>query len=531
MTTASLLPTEIIQSILSFTNPDTFCSARLACSTWLHAASTAFMIRKALDQAPFTLPPIHSMTEEDWNLLFSHVAHLNLLGMRDHTAKTITRRTFPTECSPSTTFKLSNDGRKLVILKGSRVNVYDLRDDDNGGAFQLSFSRSLYPLWTTVFWTLAEGGAGFFAISEQYAKYRLAISSTGDVVAIGLGRSIQIYDLNDAETLVKPVQHILGVTHSSFSSSPPPPDYVETDGFIRSMEFAEDDTLLRVVLERESNPYRPTRVRYMGDPMEARRWNGSKLDYWKANLHRIYIDSTALAASFQQNDNKVAFRELRLLPTTFNRKHLTDNNNDKSTEAGRFFAASLQTPEIRGYCVGFVPDSDQRQVGILRLFPSQATTATTASTTTNTSKLHAQTITSKDAEAITENLQSARARWNSVNLPPTTAEHPHLAVSDDSKLLVVFEPGAGHLYPFASGGALYVYCLECGGPAYSRDCCGWGKLGGAYGQVWDVFQPWSFLLDIVDCDVEGLRCEFDSGVGGYTITALSARQLLRWHMK
>lgn len=545
MAVANLLPTEIVQSILSFTNPDTYFSARLACSTWLHAASTAYMLRKALDHAPFPLPPIHLMTEDDWNNIFNQVAHLHLLGKRDHIVKTITRRNFPSECSPSTSFELSSDGKKMVVLKGSRVNVYDMKEN---GTFEFAFGRSLYPLWSTVFRTLAEGGVGFFAISERYAKYHLAMSRAGDVIAIGLGKSIQIYDLNDKGNLT-PVQHVLGSTVAVFST-PPSQGYVETDGVIKSLEFTEDDTLLRVEIENDSNAHRPTRVRYLGDPAQARQTTfGSKLDYWKANHNRVFLDSAALAASFLERDNKTAFRGLRLLSSTFSCRTHTDNS-----EPGRFFAAALKTSEVHGYCIGFVPHSDQRNVTIKRLFPTRLpqsdndnnSTLVNGGSTPYQPNWNRQSmpLAAKDASVVSHNLELAKDRWDPINLPSATTPVPVLSVSDDGKLLVVYESGAGHSYKFASGGALYVYSLENWTPVQyehsqqqrqqqsSKDA-----LNGS-----STIQPWSFLLDITNVDVDHLRvtrdaaekCQRDPFTGvarvGYTITATTAYDILNWHL-
>ena len=210
------------------------------------------MLRNALDHAPFSIPPpIHLMTEDDWNYLFNQVAHLHLLGKRDHIVKSMTRRSFPADCGPSSSFELSSDGRKLVLLKGSRINIYNLNEAD--GTFQLACGRSLYSLWSTVFQSLADGGVGFFAISQQYAHYHLSMSIAGHVIAIGLGKSIQIYDLTDPSNL-EPVQYVLGATTPVFSS-PPSPGYMETDGVIQSLEFVENDTLLRVSIEKDSNPH------------------------------------------------------------------------------------------------------------------------------------------------------------------------------------------------------------------------------------------------------------------------------------
>ena len=538
---AANLPTEIVQSILLFTNPDTFCSARLACSSWLHASSTSFMLRKALDRAPFSrlLPPLNLLNEDDWNLLFNQVAHLHLLGRRDHIIKETSRRNLPRECGPSSSMAVSRDGRKLVVLKGSSVHVYSLGGNDEdgsggGGTFEFAFERSLYPLWSTVFKSLTDGGSGFFNISERFAKYHLAMSRDAHVVALGLGKSIQIYDLGDDNDDNKscktkpPIEYILGTTESFFST-PPSPDYRDTDGVISSLEFTESDNLLRVVIEHESSPPRPSRVRYLGNPFAVSN-SQSRYEYWKENINRIHLDSVAVASTFLQQDTKTAFRGMQLLPNSF-----ICGTHTIVDEPGRFFASGINTSTMKGYCIGFVPDADQRRVSIHKLFPTRsighdqnesASTITGASSSSHwictsiTSPNSNNTIYARDACVVAHNLKQARERrWDPVNLPCGTSAIPVLGVSNDSKLLVVFEAGAGHSYCSSSGGALYVYSLE--------SCA---SMPGPFRHLEGVIQSWSFLLDIVDVDIERIRVNHHSGGNGYTVMASSGREVIQWQL-
>jgi hypothetical protein len=85
--------------------------------------------------------------------------------------------------------------------------------------------------------------------------------------------------------------------------------------------------------------------------------------------------------------------------------------------------------------------------------------------------------------------QATTDRWAAVNMPELTTSSARIAVSDDGRILAAYERGAGHALS-AKGGAVYVYCLEGSVPR----TCGDPSL-----------QPWSFLLDIVDEDVDFLR--------------------------
>lgn len=127
------------------------------------------------------------------------------------------------------------------------------------------------------------------------------------------------------------------------SSTPSSPNYQETDGVVESLQFADDDTLLRVGIGKESNPNRSTRVQYLGNPSSSSSSSkGQCLEYWRENLNQVYLDSVALATLLPDNDHKTAFKGLRLFPTA---------TAVAATTSSRSFIAALQTKDTRGYCI------------------------------------------------------------------------------------------------------------------------------------------------------------------------------------
>lgn len=545
---AATLPTEITQSILLFTDPDTYWAARLACSSWRHAASSSFMLREALKRTPTPLPSDDVMTEEDWNALYNQIVHTNLLGRRNCIRKRVSERKRPKKCTYSTVLGASGDGAKLASLNGSRVVLYNVDEDTNELEFNLA--QSLYPLWTTMSRSMVEGRMNWLSMGQHYSKYHIALSNRGSLIAVALGRSIHIYDLENLNNPDSPVEYVLG-DNDSVIVPPGVSGYEEARGVIESLEFAEDDTLLRVTIGKEPNTNRQTRVRYLGNPTPVWGSNPTQsgvggLHYWRENIHNIYLDSVALAVTLR-DDNKTSFQGLRLLPQSLCKGW--------SKVPGRFFIAALQNTGVNCYCIAFVSDSDHR-VSVWRQLPSRKdrTSDSWNNLFENPPEEPAVGLSTSDAAVVARNREMAKERWNPVNTPNVTTMHQLLALSDDGKLLVIYEPGAGHSYSFSNGGALYVYSLELGSPVFKQEA-GMENNAQANEQsqqaqqqeqqpfsasgVSPSIQPWSFLLDIVNVDIESLRVvRKDQSSGNspsdarkvYKIRAETAHEVMEWRL-
>ncbi|BCR86237.1 F-box protein [Aspergillus chevalieri] len=518
------LPTELIQSILHFTDTETYHSARFTSRHWYNAASTPYMLRKALEQTPILLPALDSMTEIKWNTLFNEVSRLNLFDHRLRCHKTISKGDLPQGSAASTPLATSHDGNKIALLKGSQITIYDHND---GSKFDLTLSQSLYPLWTSVCRALLEGGASHGA-NQGYARHQLAVSSNSSLVAVGLGKTTQIYDYKDPDNLGSPVEYVLGQTETVFSSSSPAPgpNYRETDGVVESLEFVQDDgdMLLRVAIGKESNPNRTCRVRYLGDLSHSTQ-EQSALEYWRQNINRVYLDSVALATILPNNDYKTAFNGIRLLPRS-------------PSTTSRSFITALKTQDLQGYCIATVtpsssplPDDEEQQIIISHYLPSKTnhltplshspTSKVTATSDPTNISLIDQTL--NDKAVVAQNLHAAHSnRWDTIHLPAVTARNPLISVSDDGRLLVVYEQGTGHSFRYMAGGGLYIFSLDA-------------SITGAVGNEEKTVQPWSYLLDIVDVDVERVKIaksEAGNRTNGYTVTAtaLNGQRVMEWRL-
>ncbi|PWY83050.1 hypothetical protein BO94DRAFT_441196, partial [Aspergillus sclerotioniger CBS 115572] len=367
------LPLELIHGILDNVDVETYVAARSACRLWWNAASMSSVLRSALKETPVSIPPrTDLLTNEEWNVYFDRIACLNLLGHRTHIDKTESRRDLPENCTPTTVLAASHDGQKLVALKGSRATVYS--HPNKHGHWEFSLASSLYPLWTSVCRALTNGGStGCMSLNQHYAKHRIAISSQGHLLAVGLGKTIQIYSLSgDADGISSPAEYTINQSNTVFAS-PPNAGYEDTDGVVESLEFTDDDTLLRVAIDNDTTTFQPTRVRYLGNPQDASTYRCCRnLQYWRDNIHHIYLDSASMAITLGAGEEKIILRGLRLLPTSKPTPHQHQKPQDPSSSS-QYFTASIESPTTKSYCIGLVttsPTSPQK-VTLTRLLPSR----------------------------------------------------------------------------------------------------------------------------------------------------------------
>ncbi|KAG2415409.1 hypothetical protein HFD88_006600 [Aspergillus terreus] len=585
-TNAAALPIEIIQSILCYLDVESYHAVRQTCYSWRSAASAPCMLRNVLQQVPVSLPSASSLlSTEEWNNYFSQVARLNLLGYRSHVEKTVSERVLPEECTSSSVLATTPDGRQTVVLQGAQTLVYD--NTDNKPILEFPLASSLYPHWTSVCRALMENrNAGRMSVNQRYAKHRIAISSTAAFVAIGLGRVIQIYSLQDADNRSVPAEYVLGQSDMVFASSPGA-EYEDTDGVVDSLEFADHDHLLRVAIGKETTIHRPTRVRYLGHPdPDAGHTGPPPFDYWRKHLNHVYLDSAALAVALTGDDEyRSTLRGLRLLPRTYHprsqharRRPPPAAPDDKpGAREDRFFIASLQTGHTDSYCIGQMTPAVSNPVRIHRLFPSiyfRPGNSIPGTRTEGPPRLYPPVpATEREQHHMTYGLREVVSRWNAINLPSATFSSPLLAVSNDHRLLVVYEPGAGHSCCIVDGGSLYVYAMGDGAAVYqpsalpltapssSSSAAGGSPLRGDDGsesdsetgtiydrlqmavanpfndsryEPPDIIPSWPFLLDRTSMDIETLHVASSRGKDGsreYTVTGHSGSDVIRWRLR
>ncbi|KAL4894050.1 hypothetical protein BDV59DRAFT_20489 [Aspergillus ambiguus] len=584
-TIAATLPIEITQAILSYLDVESYHAVRQTCCSWRSAASAPCMLRKILQQVPASVPSTtSSLTTEEWNAYFSQVARLNLLGYRDHVEKAVGPRVLPEDCDASSTLATTPDGRTTILLKGAQTTVYD--NKTNRCTLEFPLASSLYPHWTSVCRALMETrNPSRLAVNQRYAKHRLAVSSTAAFVAIGLGRVIQIYGLRDTDDRSLPAEYVLGQSDMVFASTPGA-EYEDTDGVVEALEFTDNDQLLRVAIGKETTIHRPTRVRYLGHPTTATH-GPPPLDYWRKHLNHIYLDSAALAVTLTDDDEyRSTFRGLRLLARGYqpHSQHAGRRRHCAATEKApppfsaedRFFIASLQTGHTDSYCIGQLHPT-QGTVRIHRLFPSiyfRPGNSIPGARTEGPPRLYPPVpATEREQHRMSYSLCEVVSRWNAINLPSATFSAPLLAVSDDQRLLVVYEPGAGHSCCIVDGGSLYVYSMgDRSGPAVyqpasvlplsptllsstSASASGSGSdasesetetiydrlqmtvanpFNDSRYEPPDIVPSWPFLLDRTSMDIETLHVSSVPGKGvarSYTVTGHSGGEVVRWQLR
>ncbi|XRM41343.1 hypothetical protein ABZX51_004622 [Aspergillus tubingensis] len=545
------IPTELILCILDHVDIETYVAARSACCSWRKAASMSSTIRNALTELPVPIPPrADSLTNEEWNTYFCQIACLNLLGHRTHINKTASRRALPEECTLTTVLATSQDGQKMATLKGARATIFTRPNKHS--PWKYTQASTLYPLWTSVYRALMDGGGAgnCMALNPRYAKHCIAISSQGDLLAVGLGKTLQIYSLsgNEDNGISSPAEYTLD-QHDVIYAASPSTGYEETDGVINSLEFTDDDTLLRIAIHQDTTAFQPNRVRYMGNPSALQHHHQTQththLQYWRENIHHIHIDSASMAVTLGAGEEKVVLRGLRLLPSSYNPSTTLPQTPLSQSTSTHYFTASLQSGPTSAYCIGHIAISSSpptsQQVTITRLLPSRQhhhhTTTSDPATESNTTPPSTQNATAT----------TGITRWNPLNLPTASSKSPLLSISPDIKLLAIYEPDPS---PKEVGrGGIYVYCMEECGSVYTNHT----NTDASSAMNADQRQekqhssiclpseegnnipPWSFLLDDVSVDVDELRVNKvignGNGDGGYyEVMALAGRDVLEWRI-
>ncbi|PLN85441.1 hypothetical protein BDW42DRAFT_182963 [Aspergillus taichungensis] len=519
------LPVEIIQSILQQLDVESYHAARSTCQGWRYAASAPCMLSRVLQQTPVLKPPkASSLTGAEWNRYFDQIARINLLSYRTNVRKTVSKQTFPSGYKTSNVQASSSNGHITVDLGGARLRVYD----NHQAPWEFPVVPSLYPPGKSIYGNLIKKAkAPYIPINERYAKYCLAVSSRGDILAVALGKKIQIYSLRRGDDTIRatPVEYTLNQTDKVFRFAPRA-TFEDTDGVVKSLEFTDDDALLRVCIDRETTSYRPSRVRYLGNPDLALNGNPDR-SYWQASLNHIYLDTVALALDLAshdarhraRHDNRRCFlRGLRLLPSSFHihsqHRHLHNHHcyhtrrMSRTDMTIRYFIAALQTCLVDGYAIGSILNASYPagKVQIHRVIPSRyyipeplaagpysqipQSYNNDNNMTPTGSSLHytvprdqpfeffnpprpnppTNTPPHPDTDPIPDatpkNLRLAIPRWTHTNLPSATFSSPLLATSPDNRLAVIYEPGGSHTRFNSRGGSLYVVDISSCTPAY-----------------------------------------------------------------
>ncbi|PLB52451.1 hypothetical protein P170DRAFT_434218 [Aspergillus steynii IBT 23096] len=550
---ATMLPVEIIQAILLHMDVETYLAARLTCKSWRNAASSSLMTHKTVQQIPVALPPtIRELDEDEWSIYLDQIAQINLLGFRNHVERTVSCRQRTLDYIAPATTRQAYPGRTSAGLKGSRTYVDE--NDIKQQLLQFPLASSLYPLWTSVCRALSDGCHDrWMAKHQPNMQPHLALSSEGRILAIGFGKRIQMFSaLSGRQTEeTSPVEYVINDN---------------THGIIESLEFEDDDKLLRLVIDKQ-----PSRVRYLGLPSHA----SEKADmiYWRKYIGNTYLDSIELARSLSRSSTtRLVLAGLRLFPLPEEPGSVVD----RRSEERRYFTACLQTGHVDCYCMGYISFYQPAHIGsvesvnIHRFLPSKQFQPYTAKPQSRSSKPQLSTLPAHALPQATLNPDNNYnystysrqndyhltniPRWDPINLPAASCDTPQLAISDDNALLVVYEPCT---LPKGQGGSVYVYSVEACAPVYqpfprtkAQRLVDWSIFGQDFGglglcfvfstafdmiksKMTDVIPSWPFLLDRVDVDITSLKVVCDPQKypnDSYVVTAKSAEGDIEWRL-
>ena len=373
--------------------------------------------------------------------IFNSAAHMNLFGMREKISRLSKPLLLPFAGIFTRVTALSADVQRLVSLNGGQLDIYDVV---NGEELELVSHRSLVPLWTAASRAMSDGVTGWMSLAPPQAKYLLALSSRGTLLAVALGRTIQIYNLNDdgSDSVESVLEIGSNVSTSAFG-------FTTFRGMIEGLSFEDHDTLLRLEVGKEGQVTELSRVRYLGNPLPRSGSGNTKIEehdlmeYWKRCRNDVYVDSVELSKTMR-GDRNCMLRGLQLLPTA----------SSTSSVLGRFFVAAMTSSKDNAYCLGYL--SESKEVTILSRLPCRRDRLALTSVADINNWIDQGNL----GTATSRELAKSIPRWDPCNIAQLMTKRPVISVADDCRLMAVYEQGAGQRVSSSNGDVIYLYRLS-----------------------------------------------------------------------
>ncbi|KAJ9627754.1 hypothetical protein H2203_002967 [Taxawa tesnikishii (nom. ined.)] len=391
------LPIELQQHVFDFLDPQSFYASRRVCRSWRHAStpspSSTVTLKQQLHRLPIEPSPLSSrLAPERLLSLYNEAAHSLMLGMHVGIAKS--EELAPTHTMDKSKVVLSPDNRHAAALDADarQITHHDLTLPD----CPVISARPLNDLRRAV-----GGGPWFSPMSRK--DFSLALSSDGNLLAVGQDRMVHVYDLA-SECNSWPVSSDI---HSATGNS------------IAGLSFEHNDSLLRVQLSNKGA------VIYLGTPKETT----PDMGHWKSKegLRHTFFDSSTTtvrsSGTWSPVGGRKKFQGVKLL---------------RPFENGWLFAAQQHGGSASSsYCIGHVPvstvdghvETAERFAVVLADLPSF---------------LSAYPYTLR-----------AEGLWS--GLPSAQEQYPGYALSDDNTLLALTEPKFGS----EPTNKVFVYRLPC----------------------------------------------------------------------
>ncbi|KAL4924072.1 uncharacterized protein BDV17DRAFT_275531 [Aspergillus undulatus] len=509
-----LLPTELLQLILSFLDIESFYFATRTCKLWRDAAlNTPTILRRQLQKVPSLQKSLQlqTATARDLNSLFRRTCRRNLIGLRTNIKQcTIERK--PTSTTRTGDIPVrSRNASDLARLNRTKLSIASTSNQPSSAKARegtLTLNPTIYPSPETVQQLLSQGNTNAFSKSKSFARMQVAVSGCGELVAVRLGQKVHVY-------LLQPQS---GGKEQEQQHAEMPISSAITDS-IQSVEFDSDDELLRCEIDGHEGSY----VRYLGfrkcrcrQGITAAGSSASasasvsvcgamKLKYWRIALKRVHLDSRSIEEGL---GGATSLRGIRLVPPPRQRGN---NENDKTRVCTcraetHFFSLFRRGNCQRFYGVGCI--SNDGGVKITQEIPTRPLSPLGSHTNDN----HRTVPGLAGIESRTGVCSSAPRcdRFGLVNLPQSNVHDPILDVSEDGDILAICEPPHGQ-----SEGAIYVCACEPGSAEADS------KAPAA----------WPFVLSTLDHGLDSLRVTSSGDTGGYIIDAQSECQMTEWRLQ
>jgi hypothetical protein len=474
------VPLEILQAILLALDLESFYLASLACSLWRRAALSPAILRRQLLTVPALADLrglIRNATSEEIRALYRRVCRENLIGYRNgieytetNTAKDRSTRIGDISVrSPTGIF--SAQLRGLTLTLDSSPGLWTCK------AREIQLSPTLYPGADTVKQIASHAQMRSFFRSRSFARMQVAMSRCGGLVAVALGQKVHIYVLKPEKQ-----QHVEVEISDSVLDS------------IQALEFTDDDELLRCEIDGVEGSY----VRYLGHRRcrchQQSKVRGSKpastpgqrIRYWLVALRNVYLDSVDVE---RRLGGGASLRGMRAV------KAPAPRGEECTCRSTKYFFALLREGSCQGrYVVGRV--FGDGIVDIVQQIPTRQVST------------YAETV-DETAGAGAILLATRFGRWDARNLPTAHSPDPILCVSDDGKILAVFERPHGQ-----SQGMIYICSAE-------SDWSG--------GDIFGTSVAWPFALCALDTELGSLSVSRGDD-WGYIIAAQSQGLVMQWRL-
>lgn len=483
-----IFPPELLQSILLLLDFESYHCASLTCRTWRSAAQNAHLLRHKLLSVPGLELTQHT-THEELKRIFQRVCRRNLIGIRNGAQFTTS---LESSISPTSTGRIGripvrsrHGGQSTARVRGMTL-ILDTSTSSGLGMSMLKgshvqLSPSIFPSADSMKAVMGHNthSRAFFS-ARSFARLQVALSDCGGLVAVGLGQKLHVYLLQSQSRIGK-------------QAGKQAQQYVEVDvsdnilDSIQSVEFEENDEVLRCEVDSVEGSY----VRYLGfrkcscASPKASLSAAQKFKFWKVALRHVYLDSRDVEHSLGDG---MSVRGMRLV------KSPQRPGEECTCRTQKYFFALFRPGTCENkYAVGRI--SSDGVVDVIQRIPAR--------------RMQFLTSYLETGIAVSVGDCSDSDRWDMENLPLAHRHDPLLNVSDDGKILVVFEPPYGQAH-----GVIYL----CSG-----DSAYWGDETAS--------QAWPVPLCSLDHDLDSLGVSLDKETGGYVVDAGSQQNMMQWRLQ